>query len=617
MKAKNIPEEKASKDKIKVRIVNKFKNKRFLAKFLIILAFLIGWTVLTINPRVSFDNNPVRLWVNNPSYGSTGEPFECTVEAWDWSERLSKSYNGEVRFDLISYDLMTHERIDSSVEAVLPKDTRFIGTFINTGSLPPSWFLGDVGKRTFECTINTPGIHYIVVEDDMGLKAISNPIRITYTTPSRQLLWGDIHAHTAVSDGSGTPEQFYEFARDTALLDFCSLTDHGEGHGITTAEKPELYINYDFQVTENFNEDDEFVAFNGMEWTTNFGLIDKEYGYGHYTMISDASAPIRVARGVQKNPTELWQYLDEYCAENNANVIALPHHLTQTNFEMDWAGMNPKYVKTVCVFSVHGGCLLQPDDENNHLGMVHVHHNLTPGASAADALKMGYKIGLVANSDSHDGHPGHAICHKATHYPDTYPVLSWTPRYGHPYPGGLTGVWTEEHTRKGILNSIRELRVLGTRAPYRPIIHFSINGQMVGENNSTLSLPSKTTPRNIQLDVFRDGLELGWNEKAEINGWDELTVEIWKNSELWKTEKISNSIASVFYTDTTTVTGTSYEDCYQDQEGKWHMHERALLEVENPDELNTNGQDYYFARVFSGEGTKQDFTAWIGPIWVG
>ena len=39
--------------------------------------------------------------------------------------------------------------------------------------------------------------------------------------------YGQFHSHTEVSDGSGTPDDAYRYARDTAKLDFFSISDHG------------------------------------------------------------------------------------------------------------------------------------------------------------------------------------------------------------------------------------------------------------------------------------------------------------------------------------------------------------------------------------------------------
>lgn len=50
--------------------------------------------------------------------------------------------------------------------------------------------------------------------------------------------FGNLHSHTAVSDGSGTPAEVYENARDIAGLDFLALTEHNH---MDIAGNPQLY----------------------------------------------------------------------------------------------------------------------------------------------------------------------------------------------------------------------------------------------------------------------------------------------------------------------------------------------------------------------------------------
>ena len=67
-----------------------------------------------------------------------------------------------------------------------------------------------------------------------------------------QVFFGNLHSHTSYSDGSGTPDQAYKWARDTAKLDFLAITEHNHRlceagaskdrkDGIMIAKTPELY----------------------------------------------------------------------------------------------------------------------------------------------------------------------------------------------------------------------------------------------------------------------------------------------------------------------------------------------------------------------------------------
>jgi hypothetical protein len=55
------------------------------------------------------------------------------------------------------------------------------------------------------------------------------------------VFFGNLHSHTSLSDGSGTPAEAYEHARDTAGLDFLALTEHNHAQAGDIAGNPMLY----------------------------------------------------------------------------------------------------------------------------------------------------------------------------------------------------------------------------------------------------------------------------------------------------------------------------------------------------------------------------------------
>ena len=97
------------------------------------------------------------------------------------------------------------------------------------------------------------------------------------------------------------------------------------------------------------------------------------------------------------------------------------------------------------------------------------------------------------------------------------------------------------------------------------------------------------------------------NKKTKIE-----EIEIFKNSELWKSyEDIDEVLTKITVNDTSPITGTEYEDCIKRDDGKYYIHEKSSKSVD-PDDLNTNGADYYYVRMQDSGGGA----AWIGPIWV-
>lgn len=87
-----------------------------------------------------------------------------------------------------------------------------------------------------------------------------------------QVYYGSLHNHSNVSDGQGTPDEAYNYAKNVANLDFFGLSDHS--NLMNAAEW--LLI----KTTANlYNQDSVFAAFYGFEWTTYFS-------YGHVTVVN-------------------------------------------------------------------------------------------------------------------------------------------------------------------------------------------------------------------------------------------------------------------------------------------------------------------------------------------
>ena len=95
---------------------------------------------------------------------------------------------------------------------------------------------------------------------DGRLTARGNPLRVGKKPPKRRVFWGDLHTHTLHSDGRGTVEQAYDFARRVAGLDFAAVSDHA-------FEIVDEMWEVSKSVTKRLNEPGRFVTFNAFEWS--------------------------------------------------------------------------------------------------------------------------------------------------------------------------------------------------------------------------------------------------------------------------------------------------------------------------------------------------------------
>lgn len=70
--------------------------------------------------------------------------------------------------------------------------------------------------------------------------------------------YGNLHSHCEYSDGIGTPQEAYEYARDSAMVDIQALTDHT--HLLTASEWSNL-----LSIAASYTQDGVFVALAGQE----------------------------------------------------------------------------------------------------------------------------------------------------------------------------------------------------------------------------------------------------------------------------------------------------------------------------------------------------------------
>jgi hypothetical protein len=94
--------------------------------------------------------------------------------------------------------------------------------------------------------------------------------------------FGDLHTHCAASDGKGTPEEAYSYAREVAKVDFLALTDHNKKkldqhavNGVIAASKAERtkafapLFGQEFSTNENGNHINVFGICEPIPETLN------------------------------------------------------------------------------------------------------------------------------------------------------------------------------------------------------------------------------------------------------------------------------------------------------------------------------------------------------------
>jgi hypothetical protein len=177
--------------------------------------------------------------------------------------------------------------------------------------------------------------------------------------PRYSLFFGDLHGHSGLSDGVGTPLEYFSYCRDVSGMDFCALTDHDVG--------PEALEKIS-EAADAVNSP-AFVAFNGTEWSST--------GYGHKVCI-DITRPCSFASDDCDTPEELY---DSVLLGGGLCFAAHP--------AARWPGAAPTdWSESEDFFEVAGEVYMSEDKMNEAWR----DHRL--------------KLGVVGVSDTHDGTPG-------------------------------------------------------------------------------------------------------------------------------------------------------------------------------------------------------------------
>ncbi|MBI3722858.1 DUF3604 domain-containing protein [bacterium] len=252
--------------------------------------------------------------------------------------------------------------------------------------------------------------------------------------------YGDLHDHTYYSPdasqwGASLPnEDPYAallFARDTAQLDFCCVTDHSEqfvinGGGVTLqgSMSPSTWAD-EIAAADAFQEDGRFVTFCGWEWTgqpalTSQALVPNESYTGHKCVIWNSVKgadgryvlPSAVTSAYDaSDPASLWSALDAFVSRNPlADYITNPHTTAEKDCATDWSYVNADRQRLVEVFSKHGSS--EAEDAYLHIQGV----GFVSTASVVAALDKwrstgldGYQLGIIANTDGHNAQPGNVF----------------------------------------------------------------------------------------------------------------------------------------------------------------------------------------------------------------
>lgn len=246
--------------------------------------------------------------------------------------------------------------------------------------------------------------------------AASNPLVVA---PSDGLmrLWGDLHAQSGETIGSSSAHDYMCFARDVAFID--AVGHQGNDFQITGEFWAELNA-----LMAAFDAPGRFITVPGYEWSGNTGLGgDRNVFFG-----TEAGTIRRSSHALVPDRSD--EATD--CVDARALFDALK---TSGDDVICWAHCGGRYADIAFAHDI--------DLER----AVEVHSSWgTFEWLLADAFALGYRVGVVCNSDGHKGRPGAEA-----------PGASMFGALG-----GLTCFLTERFDRASLFDAMRERHHYGT-----------------------------------------------------------------------------------------------------------------------------------------------------------
>ncbi|MCA9985106.1 MAG: DUF3604 domain-containing protein, partial [Anaerolineales bacterium] len=284
--------------------------------------------------------------------------------------------------------------------------------------------------------LDTPGFGYL--EAQAGeYSCRSNPIQILPAQLPQQRYWGDLHAQTKKTVGTGTEEEYFTFARDWGRLDFASH----QGNDFQIDDDYWAHIN---ETTARFHDEGRFVVFPGYEWSGNspaggdHNVFYRREGLpimrsSHWLVPHVPEDALTPAHPVDQLYDRLKQHVPAADRLVCAHVGGRYANLRQY-FDQDVVTL----VELVSCWGVFEWMLW-------------------------DALERDYIVGVMANSDGHHGRPGAEGAGRAD--------------FG--IENGLTCVLADSLSRDAVFDALQARRCYGTTGA-RIWLDFQADGQPMG-----------------------------------------------------------------------------------------------------------------------------------------
>jgi hypothetical protein len=270
---------------------------------------------------------------------------------------------------------------------------------------------------------------------DTGSEPTVGAARTSRLTTGTQLVHADLHNHTLLSDGDGDPALAFASMRSAgldvaALTDHATISDHLLGDALAGLLPPEYkqlagLTPGDWTTTGRLadaaDDDGRFTAIRGFEWSEPLLGHVNVWFTDHYVDVLQAGLMQPLLDWLRREPGLV--------LDGGAGGLAGFNH----------PGREPGRFQEFCFDPRVRDRVVSLEMFNRRDDFLFEGYADGRSSPLVACLGAGWRTGIAGATDEHG--------------------VDW----GHPEGKGRTGLWVEEHTRRGVKRAMRQRRFFATR----------------------------------------------------------------------------------------------------------------------------------------------------------
>lgn len=411
---------------------------------------------------------PFHLYVDTTGKGKYSEPEVFTLDIrgnkLQTIRLLTPSFvTKNKRFDII----LRFEDEFGNLTNNAPPDTLVVLSYENIReNLNWKLFVPETGFINLpNLYFNEAGVYTIQLQNPKTKETYrSCPIKC-FADNNKHLFWGLLHGESERYDSTENIDSCLRHFRDEKALNFFGTSPFEDAE-----ELPEIWKSI-VQNTTEFNEDDRFVTFHGVQWAG----VPKKEGIRQIIPFKEAKQLLR------KKESKITSLDKLYKSASPKDFISIPSFTMGKGSEYDFKAWDPQFERVVEIYNSWGSSEETSKDGNPIPIRASGKKGVQEAAegSIQKALQNNCRFGFVAGGLDDRG------------------IYSEFFDGGQEqYPPGLTGVIATEHNRHSIIEALYQRSCYATTGE-RIIVGLYLAGQGMGKELSTVDKPGLLINRHL------------------------------------------------------------------------------------------------------------------------